>query len=171
MNNLAAWRQSMTVTDLDDWCRSEAVLPFLSRHAGVFQHDNARSQAAHVCRDFLNSNHVDVRSPDLFQTEHLQDVLGRRIRQRRLPHKLYMRTSSGSSRRMTGQPTEKQFATLLHLWLSISSSYYCPWKACTLLLPMVTVFDFMWRGLLHFRDHVSPLASTTKPSWYYYWIL
>lgn len=28
MNNLAAWRQSMTVTDLDDWCRSEAVLPF-----------------------------------------------------------------------------------------------------------------------------------------------
>ena len=46
------------------------VLPFLNRHDGVFWQDNAMSHVAHVCRDFLNVNNVDVlpwpaRSPDL----------------------------------------------------------------------------------------------------------
>ena len=64
------------------------VVPFIRRHGGVFQQDNARPHVARVCIDFLQRQNIDVLpwpalSADMSPIEHLWDMLGRRVRQRR----------------------------------------------------------------------------------------
>ena len=64
------------------------VVPFIQRHGGVFQQDNARLHVAPVCIDFLQRQNIDVLpwpalSADMSPIEHLWDLLGRRVRQRR----------------------------------------------------------------------------------------
>ena len=36
------------------------VVPFIRRHGGVFQQDNARPNVARVCTDFLQRKNIDV---------------------------------------------------------------------------------------------------------------
>ena len=64
------------------------VVPFIRRHGGVFQQDNARPHVARVCIDFLQRQNIDVLprpalSADMSPIEHLWNMLGRRVRQRR----------------------------------------------------------------------------------------
>ena len=67
------------------------VLPFLQQRNfdHFLQHDNARWHVARVCQDFLNQNHIRVLPwsslQDLSPTEHLWDVLSKRIRHRHNP--------------------------------------------------------------------------------------
>lgn len=64
------------------------VVPFIRTHGGILQHDNARPHVARVCTDFLQRRNVNVipwpaLSADMSPIEHLWDMLGRRLRQRR----------------------------------------------------------------------------------------
>lgn len=64
------------------------VVPFIRRHGGDFQHDNARPHVARVCMDFLQRQNINVLpwpalSADMSPIEHLWDMLGRCVRQRR----------------------------------------------------------------------------------------
>lgn len=63
------------------------VVPFLLRHARLFQQDNARPHTARHTQDVLRRNNVAVlpwpsKSPDLSPIEHMWDQLGHKIRKR-----------------------------------------------------------------------------------------
>ena len=65
------------------------MLPFLDAHPYIvtLQQDNARPHAAHVTREFMEENGVQVMpwvpySPDLSPVEHVWDELGRRVARR-----------------------------------------------------------------------------------------
>ena len=71
-----------------DEIHTRHVVPFIRRHGGVFQQDNARPHVARVCIDFLQRQNIDVLpwpalSADMSSIEHLWDMLGRCVRQRR----------------------------------------------------------------------------------------
>ena len=63
------------------------VVPYLQQHhVGIFQHDNAHPHTARHTQNILRINNVNVlqwpaRSPDLSPIEHLQDHLGRQVRE------------------------------------------------------------------------------------------
>ena len=65
--------------------QAEAV-PFLQRHGpAILMHGNARPHVARICRQFLNSNNVNVLlwpavSPDMNPIEHIWGYLGRKVR-------------------------------------------------------------------------------------------
>ena len=64
------------------------ILPMFRQRRGlVLQQDNARPHVAHIVRDFLQNNHIDVLpwpavSPDCNPIEHAWDYIGRRLRRR-----------------------------------------------------------------------------------------
>ena len=58
------------------------VVPFIQRHGGILQHDNARPHVARMCTDFLQTQNINVLpwpalSADMSPVEHLWDMLGR----------------------------------------------------------------------------------------------
>ena len=58
------------------------VVPFIQRHGGILQQDNALPHVARVCNDFSRRHNINVLpwpalSADM-TIEHLLDVLGRR---------------------------------------------------------------------------------------------
>lgn len=64
------------------------VRPFIRRHGGRYQHDNARPHVARICRDYLARANIAVipwpaLSSDMAPIEHLWDCLDRRVRRRR----------------------------------------------------------------------------------------
>ena len=64
------------------------VVPFIQRHGGILQQENARPHVARVCNDFLRCQNINVLSwpalsADMSPIGHLWDALGRRLRQRR----------------------------------------------------------------------------------------
>ena len=66
---------------------SPVVLPFTQRHPGfLFQQDNAHPHTTRITTDLFQRNNVQMldwpaRSPDLSPTEHVGDMLGRRVRE------------------------------------------------------------------------------------------
>ena len=73
---------------IDEVLRPVVVPMFRQRPGLTSQHDNARPHVAHVTRNFLNNNNIDVlqwpaNSPDCNPIEHIWDVLGQRYPQPR----------------------------------------------------------------------------------------
>ena len=63
------------------------VIPFAQRHglSFIFQDDNARAHQARVVTDYLQRRNIrtlpwPAMSPDLSSTEHVWDILGKRVR-------------------------------------------------------------------------------------------
>ena len=61
------------------------VVPFICLHHLLFQHDNARTDVARICTQFLEAVPVPplpAYSPDMSPIEHVWDALDHRVRQR-----------------------------------------------------------------------------------------